>query len=44
MLANRINHPSAEMHELFANKLFEIIFADMPDAIEKNSSSMWDRK
>lgn len=43
MLANRINHPSKEMHELFANMLFEIIFADMPEAIEKNST-MWDGK
>ena len=44
LLANRINHPSKEMHELFAHMLFEIIFADMPEVIEKNSSSMWDRK
>lgn len=44
LLANRINHPSKEMHEMFANKLFEIIFADMPEVIVKNSSSMWDRK
>jgi lysophospholipase L1-like esterase len=26
LLANRINHPKREMHELFANKLFEMIF------------------
>ena len=26
LLANRINHPKKEMHELFANKLFEMIF------------------
>lgn len=26
LLANKINHPSKEMHELFANELFKIIF------------------
>lgn len=26
LLANRINHPTREMHELFANALFEVIF------------------
>ena len=26
LLANRINHPVREMHELFADSLFEIIF------------------
>lgn len=26
LLANRINHPTAEMHELFAQSLFDIIF------------------
>lgn len=25
MLINRINHPTAEMHQLFAEKLFKII-------------------
>jgi len=29
MLANRINHPSPEMHELFAQSLFEMIFEDI---------------
>ena len=28
LLANRINHPTKEMHELFAESLFEIIFKD----------------
>ena len=28
LLANRINHPTREMHELFAQKLFEIIMAE----------------
>jgi hypothetical protein len=26
LLANRINHPTKEMHELFADSLFKIIF------------------
>lgn len=42
LLINRINHPTAEMHELFARKLFEVIFADMPEAIEANRSTMID--
>ena len=25
LLANRVNHPTREMHELFAEKLFELI-------------------
>lgn len=28
LLANRINHPTAEMHELFADRLFRTIFGD----------------
>jgi hypothetical protein len=28
LLANYINHPTKEMHELFAEKLFRIIFTD----------------
>ncbi len=28
LLANHINHPTKEMHELFADRLFEIIFED----------------
>ena len=28
LLANRINHPTKEMHELFAQKLFETIFEE----------------
>ncbi len=28
LLANRINHPTREMHELFAQKLFEMILPD----------------
>ena len=28
LLANRINHPTPEMHELFAESLYEIIMAE----------------
>ena len=28
LLANRINHPAREMHELFAQSLFDVIFTD----------------
>jgi len=27
LLVNRVNHPTKEMHELFANKLFEVVFS-----------------
>ena len=40
LLINRINHPSPQMHELFADALFEIIFKDMPEAIPENSNTM----
>lgn len=35
LLANRINHPTKEMHELFAENLFEIIF-EGTDIVEKS--------
>ena len=41
LLINRINHPSPQMHELFADALFEIIFKDIPDVIPENSSTMF---
>lgn len=40
LLINRINHPSPQMHELFADALFEIIFKDIPEVIPENSSTM----
>ena len=40
-LANRINHPTKEMHTLFANMLFDIIFCKEQVGTEGNSSSMW---
>jgi lysophospholipase L1-like esterase len=30
LLANRINHPTAEMHQLFANELYKLIMGDTP--------------
>ena len=41
LLANRINHPTPEMHELFAQMLFECIFADAPDVIADSESTMY---
>lgn len=41
LLANYINHPTKEMHELFANMLFEIIFDDAPIIVENNTSTMY---
>ena len=39
LLANRINHPTREMHELFAQMLFDLVF-DIPDEnhADKNDS------
>lgn len=44
LLANRINHPTREMHELFAEGLFRMIFADLPDVIAADISTMWEGK
>ena len=41
LLANYINHPTQEMHELFANMLFEIIFKDLDEVVESNTSTMY---
>ncbi|MBQ8204168.1 MAG: hypothetical protein IJZ75_07835 [Clostridia bacterium] len=38
LLANRVNHPTREMHELFADSLFRMIFADEPEILEKYNS------
>ena len=40
-LANRINHPTREMHALFADMLFDIIFEEKQNPTAENSSSMW---
>lgn len=42
LLGNRINHPTREMHELFAQKLFEMI---LPEAVgSANESTMYGQK
>ena len=41
LLANRINHPKAEMHELFADSLFELIFDGRSLAELKDESTMY---
>ena len=41
LLCNRINHPAPEMHELFAQSLFEMIFADKPEVIAPETSTMY---
>ena len=40
LLANRINHPIKEMHELFAQSLFEMIF-DEPTGEHAEESTMY---
>lgn len=44
MLANRINHPKAEMHELFAQSLFDAIFADDEKDVGESSDTMYSEK
>ena len=41
LLANRINHPTKEMHALFADMLFAVIFADETEVLHRESSTMW---
>ena len=41
LLANRINHPTKEMHELFADSLFDLIFKDSPEIINSVSGTMY---
>jgi hypothetical protein len=36
LLANRINHPTREMHELFAQSLFDTIFSDSISSSQNN--------
>jgi len=44
LLGNRINHPTEEMHELFAQSLFELIFQDIPEVFGKTCDGMWIKK
>ena len=41
LLANKINHPTNEMHELFADSLFNVIFKDKPEIIKSVSDTMY---
>lgn len=41
LLANRINHPVKEMHELFAESLFETIFEDVAVSEDSDSNTMY---
>lgn len=43
LLCNRINHPTKEMHNLFADSLFDVIFDGISADVE-NSSTMYDNK
>ena len=44
LLANRINHPTKEMHELFAESLFETIFGDSNLNIKSDDNTMYEQK
>ena len=44
LLANRINHPTKEMHKLFATNLFDIIFSDSLHILNHNDSTMFETK
>lgn len=41
LLANRINHPTKEMHELFAQMLFDILFPDIQANVNNGFSTMY---
>lgn len=41
LLANGINHPVREMHELFAQGLFELIFEESTDIKQEKINAMW---
>lgn len=41
LLENRINHPTREMHELFANMLFKTIFGDDFESVKGTVSTMF---
>lgn len=43
LLVNCINHPTQEMHNLFADMLFEHIFRNVPDTVVGETSTMYNR-
>ncbi|MBQ2757593.1 MAG: SGNH/GDSL hydrolase family protein [Clostridia bacterium] len=38
MLANRINHPTPEMHRLFADRLFDLIIGEAAEGVAQSST------
>ena len=42
LLANYINHPKKEMHRLFADSLFEMLFPECGDSEKQNDSTMYE--
>ena len=38
LLANRINHPTPEMHSLFADKLYELIMGEAENSVSSDST------
>ena len=43
LLANRINHPNREMHELFANEIFNCIFDGEINSTNTTNSTMFEK-
>ena len=43
LLANFINHPRAEMHEIFAEEIYRLIFPEDLPRVEKNESTMYQK-
>ncbi len=41
LLDNFINHPKAEMHELFADEIYKIIFPEDAPTVSENESTMY---
>ncbi len=41
LLINRINHPTPQMHELFAEKLFEMILPDRQGSVQTQDDAMY---
>jgi len=41
LLDNKINHPRAEMHELFADEIMRVILPDVAPRVENNESTMF---
>lgn len=44
LLVNRINHPTAEMHKLFADSLFDMIFSDDTEVERGKANTMYEEK